>query len=163
MNVQPEFRFMVDHMLIKLGKYLRILGYDAEWDTYLRTHELILVANSENRVFLTRNTKLGDQYPFVRKVLVISSTDPQQQLKQVILQTGINPQCHLFSRCVRCNVVLYNVLDKKEIEGCVHPHVYLRHEHFFKCPLCDTIFWRGSHVVNTCTKLGLKMPGSASM
>ena len=39
---KPETRFMVDHMLIKLGKYLRILGYDAAWDDGVRTHELIL-------------------------------------------------------------------------------------------------------------------------
>ena len=51
-------RLLVDHMLIKLGKYLRIIGFDAAWDAACRTHELIKCANDEGRVFLTRNRRI---------------------------------------------------------------------------------------------------------
>lgn len=158
MNENLDIRFMVDHMLIKLGKYLRILGYDAAWDKDLRTHELILRANIEERMFLTRNTRLPEQYPSVKRALVLASTDSVEQLSEVINQTGIDPQAWLFSKCIRCNVLLDKVADKKEIEAAVHPNVYTRHEKFFKCPVCGTVFWHGSHVANTCMKLGIKMP-----
>ncbi len=150
---------MVDHMLIKLGKYLRILGYDAAWEKNLRTHELILLANHEGRIFLTRNTKLNYQYPQPARVLVVNSADPVQQLSSVIAMTGLDPYRGLFSRCVRCNVPLCAVADKREIGSSVHPNVYLRHDIFFRCPCCGTVFWHGSHVANTCAKLGLKLPG----
>jgi len=150
--------FMVDHMVIKLGKYLRILGYDAVWDLTLRTHELILRANTEERVFLTRNRRLPHQYPVPRHCLVLESPDPVEQLETVVEQFGLDPRRALFSKCIRCNVALEAVEDKRAIEGQVHPNVYARFERFYRCPSCGTVFWKGSHVANTCRKLGLVPP-----
>ena len=142
-------------MVIRLGKYLRILGYDADWDTRLRTHELIARANAEQRFFLTRNRHLDAQYPHVDNVMVLGSTDPVAQLSEVVTERGLDTASYLFSRCIRCNVVLEAVPAKKQIEELVHPNVYKRHERFFRCPDCGTVFWHGSHVENTLRKLGL--------
>jgi uncharacterized protein with PIN domain len=147
--------FMVDHMLIKLGKYLRILGYDAEWDPHLRTHELIHRANAEHRVFVTRNTRLADQYPAPRVLVSITSTDPPDQLRQVITELGLDTQAGLFSKCIRCNLRLDDVPDKHVIRHAVHPNVYARYDRFYTCPGCGTVFWHGTHVENTKRKLGL--------
>jgi uncharacterized protein with PIN domain len=144
-------------MLIKLGKYLRILGYDAAWDTALRTHELIVRANSEGRVFLTRNTHIPDQYPAPVRMLLLSSTDPVEQLRRTSAVFGLDAG-ELFARCVRCNVRLDSVAEKKTIESRVHPNVYARFEQFYTCPSCGTVFWKGSHVRNTCAKLRLEVP-----
>ena len=151
----PE-RFMVDHMLVKLGKYLRVLGYDATWDPRLRTHELILRANREARVFVTRNTRLPDQYPPVDRLVTVRATDPVEQLREVSAELGCAFQPQLFSACIRCNVPLVPVPDKSAICDRVHPNVYARYEHFFRCPSCGTVFWKGSHVRNTCRKLGVE-------
>jgi len=72
------------------------------------------------------------------------------------LQTG------LFSRCIRCNVELGAVKDKQAVAERVHPNVLSRHERFFACPRCGTIFWHGSHVANTCRKLGLPPPAATA-
>ena len=85
-------------MLIKLGKYLRILGYDTTWNSSLRTHELILQANVEGRVFLTRNTRLPHQYPQPIRVIVIRSTDPVEQLGEVMEREKMEP-----GRSSRCS------------------------------------------------------------
>jgi uncharacterized protein len=151
---QPSSLFTVDHMLIKLGKYLRVLGYDATWDEAIRTHELITRANAEDRVFLTRNSRLPDQYPVPSQLLMINSLDPAEQLAQVVAEFQLDKTRWLFTRCIRCNVRLEDIADKKEVEGRVHPNVYGRHEKFFTCPKCATIFWHGSHVENTRRKLG---------
>jgi uncharacterized protein len=156
MRAQADIRFMVDHMVIKLGKYLRILGYDAAWDPALRTHELILRANAEARVFVTRNKHLPYQYPAPARVLVLPSTDPAEQLRQVVARFALDPRGLLFTKCIRCNVLLEPVADKREIEARVHPNVFARFEQFFRCPSCGTVFWKGSHVRNTCRKLGLE-------
>jgi hypothetical protein len=148
--------FMVDHMLIKLGKYLRILGYDAAWSPssfVMRTHDLIVRANAEGRIFLTRNSRIPHQYPAPDKMLAVSETDPVLQLKTVVATLGLDEKTWLFSRCIRCNVELGEVADKQTIESRVHPNVYARHDRFFTCPSCGTVFWHGSHVTNTCEKL----------
>lgn len=151
----PEMRFMVDHMVIKLGKYLRILGYDAIWDRKIRTHELITKANAECRVFLTRNTRLADQYPSPNRVFVLKETDPARQFRAVVSQFKLDTRARLFSKCIRCNLALDPVRDTESIRPLVHPNVYARNRQFFSCPKCHTVFWRGSHVRNTCRKLGL--------
>jgi uncharacterized protein with PIN domain len=155
MNGPAEPRFVIDHMLVKLGKYLRILGYDAVWDLSCRTHELIGRANREGRVFVTRNTRLREQYPPVDRVMVLKETDPVRQLHALIGELALDPTARLFSKCIVCNVALDPVADKPRVRARVHPNVYARYERFYTCPHCGTVFWRGSHVRNTCRKLEL--------
>lgn len=151
-----ETMFMIDHMLIKLGKYLRIIGCDAVWDQQVRTHELIARANAENRVFLTRNTHIAEQYPHPVKLFVLKETDPVKQFQIVAAEFRLDPQERLFLKCIRCNVFLEKISDKEKIRALVHPNVYARFNAFFTCPKCGTVFWRGTHVTNTCRKLNLK-------
>ncbi len=152
------FRFTVDHMLLKLGKYLRIIGYDAVWDDCERTHELIVQANAHGRIFLTRNRKLPDQYPAADRVFQVRSADPVVQLHEVIDAFSLDPTGYLFSKCIRCNVTLQSVEDKGTIENSVHPGAFKRHDTFFTCPNCETVFYKGGHVLNTCRKLRLPKP-----
>lgn len=153
-----EVGFMVDHMVIRLGKYLRIIGYDAVWDQQLRTHELITKANAEGRIFLTRNTHLAEQYPRATSLLILRETDPVKQFQIVIARFQLDPQERLFSKCIRCNAFLEKISAKEKIRAAVHPNVYARFDSFFTCPKCGTVFWKGTHVANTCRKLGLTKP-----
>jgi len=146
---------MLDHMVIRLGKYLRIIGYDADWDMSIRTHDLIQRANATGRIFVTRNTHLTEQYPTVRQSIILSETNPALQFKMIVEKFSLDTQTQLFSRCIHCNVKLSEVMDKREVEDRVHPNVYQRQARFFRCPHCSTIFWHGSHVTNICRKLSL--------
>ena len=160
MKKRPEdIRFELDHMVIKLGKYLRILGYDAAWNPQLRTHELILQANREGRVFLTRNRHLEGRYPPAGQCVVLDPEDPVEQLRIIVSTLDLDSQCGLFSMCIRCNLRLENIPDKAQVRSLVHPNVLERHAQFTRCPSCGTVFWYGSHVGNTCRKLGLPPPG----
>jgi len=153
-----EIIFMIDHMLIKLGKYLRIIGYDALWDQQIRTHALIARANAEGRIFLTRNTHIAEQYPHPEKIFILKETDPVKQFRIVAERFQLDPREKLFSKCIRCNVFLGKVGDRENIRAFVHPNVYARFTDFFTCPKCGTVFWKGTHVANTCRKLGLAKP-----
>ena len=150
--------FLLDHMVIRLGKYLRIVGYDAVWDLTVRTHDLIRRANDEGRVFVTRNARLPYQYPQPDRLIRVVSTDPVEQFRQVVAEARLDPLSRLFVRCIRCNVDLAPVTDAGALPGRVHPNVLARHNRFTVCPACGTIFWFGSHVANTCRKLGLPAP-----
>jgi hypothetical protein len=158
MPAAPEIRFAVDQMLIKLGKYLRILGYDAAWDAGQSTGDQIRRANREGRVFCTRNTHFADGGPMPERVLILASDDPVEQLRRVVAAYSLDTATWLFARCIRCNVPLQEVPAAGEIRALVHPNVFARYDRFYRCPHCDTVFWKGSHVRNTCRKLGLPEP-----
>ena len=147
-------------MVIRLGKYLRIIGYDAEWDIGLRTHDLIQKANAANRIFVTRNTHITEQFPPVLHLMFLTDTEPVRQFDKLVHDLDLDVHSHLFCRCIRCNVELLLVADKRDIETRIHPNVYSKQEQFFQCPHCGTVFWHGSHVTNTCRKLGLPSPRS---
>ena len=131
------------------------MGYDAAWDRQVRTQELIARANAEGRVFLTRNTQLTNRYLWPRRVILLKDTDPVKQLSAVVTELKLDTLSGLFSKCIRCNVRLEAVSDKTMIRSRVHPNVWARQLEFFTCPKCHTVFWKGSHVRNTCRKLGL--------
>ena len=57
-----------------------------------------------------------------------------------------------------CNVPLVPAPDREALRARVHPGVFARHRAFTVCPRCGTVFWFGSHVRNTCAKLGLPAP-----
>ena len=156
--MDPTPRFEVDHMLEKLGKYLRILGFDADWERAKRTHELVEKANAEGRVFLTRNSRVEAQFPRPESIHFVRAEDPVEGLREVVEALGLDPRARLFARCIRCNVELEELSELGEHAARVIPEVRARHRRFWRCPRCGTIFWRGTHVENTCAKLGIPPP-----
>lgn len=157
-SATANLAFMVDHMLVRLGKYLRICGFDAEWQLGGRTHELILRANAEDRVFLTCNRHIEENYPIPRRWRRVLATTPVEQLREVIAVFGLDPTANLFRKCIRCNCFLDSVPDRRDVAEHVPPEVLARYERFWRCPSCGTVFWHGSHVRNTCRKLGMAPP-----
>jgi hypothetical protein len=147
-------RFLVDSMAVRLGKYLRCLGYDAAWDVALGTRALARRAELDERIFLTRNSRLGTEIVPPPRCLVLDHDDPVEQLRAVTRAFGLDCAMRLFTRCIRCNVELV-AAQTEAIEAHVPAVVRRRHQEFFACPRCATIFWRGSHVANTRRKLGI--------
>ena len=142
-------------MLIRLGKYLRIVGVDTTWHIDLTLPFLIARANVEGRIFLTRNLHLADVRPQPDHVYVLADSEPVAQFQRLVAEFRLDPRALLFSRCIRCNVALEAGADKANLRDRVRPNVYAWHEHFFTCPRCGTVFWKGSHVRNSCRKLRL--------
>lgn len=151
----PEPRFEVDAMLIKLARYLRCLGYDASCDPELSLARRIARARSQGRAFLTRNTRVDEPGA---KVLLVRGDDPVEQLAQVVAEAGLDPCARLFTRCIRCNVPLVEVPKDDLVRTRVPEGVWRQHERYWTCPSCATVFWHGSHVANTCRKLGIAPP-----
>jgi uncharacterized protein with PIN domain len=156
-TADPSPRFLVDGMLVRLGKYLRCLGFDAEWERGAGSRALVRRARAEERVFLTRNTRLGTEIVPPPRWLALAGEDPVAQVGEVALALGLALEERLFTRCIRCNVALV-AARPEEVAARVLAPVRARHRLFFTCPRCSTVFWRGSHVANTCRKLGLEPP-----
>jgi len=61
------------------------------------THELILKANAEGRIFVTRNTRLPHQYPPGKPRHPADRTDPVKQLRALAANSHSKWRAALFS------------------------------------------------------------------
>lgn len=158
MDSGDEPRFLMDQMLVTVGKYLRVAGHDAEWDLRATRRELIVRANAGGRVFVTCNRRALDEVPRPAAGCTLAVGDPVAQFREIVRLFGLDAEAGLFTKCIRCNVPLDTVADHETVRGRVHPNVFARHRRFYACPRCGTVFWRGSHVANACRKLNLPPP-----
>ena len=137
-------KFLVDSMLGKLAKELRMLGYDALYYRGENPRELIRLAYEQERVILTRNAKLKDRSKEGWTILVLQD-DPLLQLKELLEQEIIAlSEQTLFSRCLLCNSPLDRI-TREEAEGKVPEFIFYEQEEFYRCPDCHRIYWPGSH------------------
>jgi hypothetical protein len=134
--------FIADVMVGKLARWLRVLGIDVKYSNTYEDDEIIRIAETENRIILTRDTRLAAR-DNQAKCILIESGDYRKQIDQV-LQTFDIKEFHVFSRCLECNVRLENV-DKESVFERVPTYVYLTQERFAICRSCNRIFWRGTH------------------
>jgi len=149
-------RFEVDAMLVKLARYLRVIGCDATCSPELSLPTRIERADAEERVFVTRSRRIEHQEHAPKRMLVLESEDAVDQLHQVVAASGIDATAKLFTRCIRCNVELAAIAKDASLAARVPPRVLESYARFWTCPSCATVFWKGSHVSNTCRKLRLR-------
>ena len=135
-------RFLADAMLGRLARWLRILGYDAEYFPG-EDDDLLRQARHEGRVLLTRDTRLLQRRPLPPH-LFIESDHVMEQLRQVVATLGLDPTAPPTRRCSCCNVVL-EPRDRTQVTGMVPEFVWSRHEVFWACPRCHRIYWAGTH------------------
>ena len=147
-------RFLADAMLGRLARWLRILGYDAEYFPG-EDDDLLRQARREGRVLLSRDTRLlqrrsaGVRAPLadadaLPPHLLIESDRVMEQLRQVVMALHLNLALPPAHRCSCCNVVL-EPRDKVEVAGLVPEFVWSRHQAFWACPHCRRIYWAGTH------------------
>jgi hypothetical protein len=135
-------RFLVDAMLGRLARWLRILGYDAAYDP-AEDDELLARARQEGRILLTRDTRLVRR----RRIpphLFIESDHVLEQVRQVLSALGLPRTAGPVRRCLRCNVLI-EPCDKDEVAGRVPEFVWSQHQAFWRCPACERIYWPGTH------------------
>ena len=143
----PNPKFLADENVAKLGKWLRILGYDVAYRSPATDAQLALLALREGRVILTRDRGFLERR-MAEKCLLIESQDAVEQLQQVIQTLGLKPERdRLFTRCLSCNVLIVPI-PKAEVRSVVPDYVYKNHNEFHQCPTCDRFFWKGSHTKN---------------
>lgn len=134
-------RFLVDAMLGKLAKWLRIMGYDTLYDVRWDDDEIARRARAEGRVILTRDTGLVQRKGL--RVLFIESERWQEQVAQVLSAYGA-PGTGPFSRCPVDNTPLREI-SRELAARRVPPYVFQTQDRFRECATCGRIFWRGTH------------------
>lgn len=133
-------RLLCDHMLGTLAKWLRFMGYDTAYPAALDDTALLVLAQEEDRVLLTRDKELASRSP---KALRIRSDDLEEQIREVVSALDLRVVDPL-SRCSVCNSVLAPA-PLAVVKDLVPEGVRTRHQDFWQCPGCGKVYWQGSH------------------
>ena len=133
-------RFLCDHMLGSLARWLRFMGYDAAYPEPGPDRALIERSRAEDRILLTRDKELAAR---AAGSVQVRSDHLEEQIREVaaVLQLKlVDP----LSRCSICNEPLAAVPMTK-VRDLVPEGVRSRHHDFWQCPSCRRVYWRGSH------------------
>jgi hypothetical protein len=143
-------RFIVDSMLGRLARWLRILGYDTLYFPHIEDRILLKIAREDNRILLTRDTRLV-KIRGLRDFLLLRDNNPFEQLKKVIERFRLRVDSleniekgTVIARCILCNATL-NIINKEEVKEIVPEYVYQTSEVFKHCSKCGKIYWKGTH------------------
>jgi uncharacterized protein with PIN domain len=136
--------FVADGHLGKLARELRLLGFDVSYQHDAEDRDLLATAIQENRALLTRDRPLL-MHRVVRNGYYLRSQDPLQQIVEVIRRFELAEKIAPFTRCLRCNGLLFSV-PKKSLIAQLEPLTRLYYSDFQQCSHCHRAYWRGSHV-----------------
>ncbi len=117
-------------MLLRLGRWLRLLGQDVANPDDEDDKELLERAKQENRTLITRDKRLADSCNGAGVgCVLIRSTRLEEQLEEMAklgVPLDLNP-----TRCTLCNSALHKV-EPSEKEMWI-------------CEGCGKLYWQGSH------------------
>lgn len=136
-------KFLITAELGRLCRWLRLLGYDTQLYKSTNISALIISAIRESRIILTRDRKV----PAYRgaRVVRVSSDFLKDQLAETTKELGlVADEKQMFTRCILCNEPLSGI-KKEAVRKAVPEYVFKTQEDFVKCPVCNRIYWPGTH------------------
>ena len=143
--------FAVEKTLGRLGKWLRLMGFDTIAETEYPKGAFTAHIDA-GRVFLTR-TQRALRIPAPFRSVFIQANDPFEQLAEVVHKAALQPEdLRPFSRCLRCNEPIVAV-PRDGIERAVPDHVWQTHDTFSRCPKCLRVYWKGSHTARSMERI----------
>ncbi|HIE65951.1 MAG TPA: twitching motility protein PilT, partial [Nitrospira sp.] len=142
--------FILDVHLGKLARLLRLLGFDVAYRNDYADPDIVRISVDKTRIILTRDRRLLFRKE-ITHVYCLRSTDPKQQLKEVLKNFDLYAQVNSFRRCAECNGKI-GAVQKSEIIDQLEPKTILYYDQFYRCEDCRKIYWKGSHYVNSTSK-----------
>ena len=153
-----ELRFLVDENVARLASLLRALGFDTAYNRIWDDERIAELAVKEGWVVLSRDRALLKRSAIEHGRLIRSQV-ADEQLLEVLRHFMITKPVQAFSRCLCCNA-LTEPVNKAEILHRLEPKVRTHYHSFRRCPMCDRIYWRGTHykkLMARFTALGIDM------
>jgi uncharacterized protein with PIN domain len=136
-------RFVLDVHLGKLARLLRMVGFDSAYRRDYSDREIVEISERERRIVLTRDRGIL-KTKTVTRGYCIRSTDPREQLREVVGRFDLLSKVRPFNRCMLCNGVLGRVA-RERVAAVVPARAAAARDEFFRCAGCGKIYWKGSH------------------
>lgn len=137
--------FFVDRMLGKLAKKLRFLGFDTMYLSQIDEEKILELCKQNNRTLITRDRDLHIRALKNRiNSLLIHSDKWREQLVELSTHFDLK-SVEKMTRCSLCNAQLVEI-PVEEARDKVPLYVQDTQNSFFMCPVCNKIYWAGSHV-----------------
>jgi len=139
-------KFIIDGMLGKLTRWLRMLGHNVKYSNATEDKELIRIAKTEGRVLLTRDLELYQQATSRDvKAFYVEGAKESERLANLAKRFKLELEIDVkISRCPRCNTKIKRV-EKNAVKVKIPKNTFLKYEEFWQCPKCAQIYWRGTH------------------
>ncbi|WP_295878383.1 Mut7-C RNAse domain-containing protein [uncultured Thiohalocapsa sp.] len=149
---QHRPRFLCDTHLGKLGRRLRLLGFDTVLAQDITgghpggadagDDALVRLARVEQRILLTRDRALLAR-PDLSQALEVPQAPVDTQLRGLLERLGLRHLASPFTRCTCCNTLI-EPIDPARLPD-LPPGVLARQDRFWRCPGCGRSYWEGSH------------------
>jgi hypothetical protein len=140
-------KFIVDHNVGKLARWLRVMGYDTLFFNGTDDWSMVRTALAEDRVILTRDTHILERRVITTgrlKAILIKSDNPELQMRQVMETLKLDHKSKAFSLCLECNQPLQE-RTKEQVKDLVPSYVFKTHNQYMQCPACHRVYWKGTH------------------
>lgn len=140
-------RFLVDAMLGKAARRMRILGYDAAYMADANGNKVLREAISSGRTIITASAALYDKAQKAGMPSILAPTHPPDLTMRHIIQTsGIPAKIDTdTARCALCNG---ETTPADTLPGSVKARTAAHIKKFRRCEMCGHIYWKGSHIQN---------------
>ncbi len=141
-------RFVLDGMLGKLTRWLRMMGHDALYLNDVQDKDLVSTALGENRVLLTSDVALF-RFATARgaEAYLVKGRTEAERLASLANRFKLDLSVDTVqSRCPTCGSSL-TLVSKHEVERKVPATTFNVFDEFWTCtnPECGKVYWQGSH------------------
>ncbi|MFX1366190.1 MAG: DUF5615 family PIN-like protein [Promethearchaeota archaeon] len=156
-------KFLVDAMLGKLVRFLRMFGFDTVYANDLIEYfninpvpdeKLVDYANKNNRIIITKDYPLYNQNK--DKIIFLRGEGIYNYLNFLNKKIGLKFKFDIKkARCSVCNSQLNRVMSKSSIKDYVLHDTYKNYNEFYQCSnlQCKKVYWQGSHIEDIEEKL----------
>lgn len=140
-------RFLVEAMLGKAARRMRILGYDAAYVSDANGNRVLREAASSGRTIITASASLhGRAQAAGISSILTPAHPPDLTMRHIIRASGISAKIDTdAARCALCNG---ETEPTDTLPGSVKAGTISRVKKFRRCGTCGHIYWRGSHIQN---------------
>ncbi len=136
-------RFLIDRMLIRLGRYLRAAGHDAADGAHDATdRRLVERAAGEGRLLLTCDRRMQQFRDADRLLLVLDSNGLCRSAAELSGRLTVDWLLAPFTRCLVCNRPVEPVADGPDGNLPVPADAA---GPVTRCPDCGRLYWQGGH------------------
>jgi len=139
-------KFVVDGMLGKLARWLRMMGHDVEYSNSMEDSELLTIAKKDHRILLTRDFDLY-QHAVGKEIdaFYVEGQTERERLAELAARFGIRLEIYMaMSRCPKCNAQVKPV-SKEKVASRVEKNTFENYIDFWECPKCGQVYWQGAH------------------